>query len=260
MPNPKRYCSRARTSPRASLPGSAPAQRRARAHGADRCAPAPGAACCRAYGQAPRIVVAEPPARLSLFGRLGGQPHSAASDRAARARVYGWRARAAAALARRGAGAEAAFAHYRLLAVQQAERARRGTPRSLPAAADCSCAISICWRRPQRWTLRSPSGCRDGCRAARGARRRTRRTPGAGNADAGGARGGARLLRLLSRRTRPSHRRSWRWRAGWPHRRRRRSPGRRRAPRSSALSRGATAGFRRWRSPGGGWTRRVRRR
>jgi len=87
------------------------------------------------YGDAPPIVVAEPPARPSLFGRLARRIPRHMVDLRALASTDGVRVRLPS-LLDASDGVEQAFARYRLLAVEQVARERRGTARSLPPAGD----------------------------------------------------------------------------------------------------------------------------
>ncbi|HEY9514567.1 MAG TPA: hypothetical protein VIQ74_02720, partial [Gemmatimonadaceae bacterium] len=81
------------------------------------------------YGDAPPIVVAEPPARPSLFGRLARRIPRHMVDLRALASTDGVRVRLPS-LLDASDGVEQAFARYRLLAVEQVARERRGTARS----------------------------------------------------------------------------------------------------------------------------------
>jgi nitric oxide reductase NorD protein len=83
------------------------------------------------YGESPPITVAEPPARPTLFGRWArGIPRHLVELRPL-ASTDGTRLRLPRSL-EAAEGEDAAFREYRLLAVQQAARLRRGTPALLP--------------------------------------------------------------------------------------------------------------------------------
>jgi nitric oxide reductase NorD protein len=87
------------------------------------------------FGAEQPIGVAEPPAVPNWFARLAHRIPDHLLPRRARASTDGARIRLPAALSARE-GPEASFARYRLLAVEQAARAARGTPLLLPEEGD----------------------------------------------------------------------------------------------------------------------------
>jgi nitric oxide reductase NorD protein len=87
------------------------------------------------FRAAPPIGVAEPPAIPHWMARLALRTPGHLVERRARASTDGERIRLPAALGAAD-GSGAAFARYRLLAVQQAARAERGTPRHLPGGGE----------------------------------------------------------------------------------------------------------------------------